>query len=111
MVAIENQLEWTDHNHLGQLLTYAANHDVRRLIWVSPNFLPEHHAALEWLNQWTDDEIEIYGVEVTVVRIGDSSCAPVFNKIASPKSGLTALNLLQIVQQHERSSTAASIGY
>ena len=79
MVAIENQLEWTDHSHLGQLLTYAANHDVRRLIWVSPNFLPEHHTALEWLNQWTDDEIEIYGVKVTVVRIGDSSCAPVFN--------------------------------
>ena len=84
MVAIENQLEPTDHNHLGQLLTYAGSHDVRRLIWVSPDFLPEHRAALEWLNQWTDDEIEVYGVEVTAVRIGDSPSAPVFNKIVHP---------------------------
>lgn len=84
MVAIENQLEPTDHNHLGQLLTYAGSHDVRRLIWVSPDFLPEHRAALEWLNRWTDDEIEVYGVTVTAVRIGDSLTAPVFNKIVSP---------------------------
>ena len=84
MAAIENQLEWTDHNHLGQLLTYAGNHDVRRLIWVAPNFSPEHRAALEWLNQWTDDEIEMYGVEVSAVRIGSSLPAPVFNKVVSP---------------------------
>ena len=84
MVAIENQLEPTDHNHLGQLLTYAGSHDVRRLIWVSPDFLPEHREALEWLNQWTDDEIEVYGVEVTAVRIGDSPSAPIFNKIVHP---------------------------
>ncbi len=84
MVAIENQLEPTDHNHLGQLLTYAGSHDVRRLIWVSPDFLPEHRAALDWLNQWTDDEIEVYGVEVAAVRIGDSPSAPVFNKIVHP---------------------------
>ena len=84
MAAIENQLEWTNHNHLGQLLTYAGNHDVRRLIWVAPNFSPEHRAALEWLNQWTDDEIEVYGVEVTAVRIGGSLPAPVFNKVVSP---------------------------
>ncbi len=84
MAAIENQLEWTNHNHPGQLLTYAGNHDVRRLIWVAPNFSPEHRAALEWLNQWTDDEIEVYGVEVTAVRIGGSLPAPVFNKVVSP---------------------------
>ena len=84
MVAIENQLEWTDHNHLGQLLTYAGNHDVRRLIWVAPNFFPEHRAALEWLNQWTNAEIEVYGVAVTVARIGDSLPAPSFNKVVSP---------------------------
>ena len=84
MAAIENQLEPTNHNHLGQILTYAGNHDVRRLIWVAPSFSPEHRAALEWLNQWTDDEIEVYGVEVTAVRIGDSLPAPVFNKVVAP---------------------------
>ncbi len=84
VVAIENQLESTNHSHLGQLLTYAASHDVRRLIWVAPNFLPEHRDALEWLNQWTDDQIEVYGVEVTAIRIGDSLPAPVFNIIVAP---------------------------
>ena len=84
MDAIENQLESTNHSHLGQLLTYAGSHDVRRLIWVAPGFLPEHRDALEWLNQWTDDQIEVYGVEVTAIRIGDSLPAPVFNKIISP---------------------------
>ena len=84
MAAIENQLEPTNHNHLGQILIYAGNHDVRRLIWVAPRFSPEHRAALEWLNQWTDDEIEVYGVEVTAVRIGDSLPAPVFNKVVAP---------------------------
>ena len=95
MVAIENQLEGTDHNHLGQLLTYAGNHDVRRLIWVAPNFLPEHRAALEWLNQWTDDEIEVYGVAVTVARIGDSLPAPSFNKVVSPAVRVDAAKLKQ----------------
>ena len=84
MVAIENQLEPTNHNHLGQLLTYAGNHDVRRLIWVAPDFSPEHRAALEWFNQWTDDEIEAYGVEVTAVRIGDSLPAPIFSIVVAP---------------------------
>ena len=84
MAAIENQLESTNHSHLGQLLTYAGSHDVRRLIWVATGFLPEHRDALEWLNQWTDDQIEVYGVEVTAIRIGDSLPAPVFNKIISP---------------------------
>lgn len=84
MAAIENQLNWTDHSHIGQLLTYAANHDVRRLIWIAHDILPEHRATLEWLNQWTDDEIEVYGVEVTAVRIGGSLPAPVFNKVVSP---------------------------
>lgn len=84
LVAIENQLEPTDHNHLGQLLTYAGSHDVRRLIWISPDFLPEHRAALEWLNEWTDDEIEVYGVKVSGKRIGQSPYAPVFEKVVYP---------------------------
>ena len=94
MAAIENQLEPTNHNHLGQILTYAGNHDVRRLIWVAPNFSLEHRAALEWLNQWTDDEIEVYGVEVTAVRIGNSLPAPVFNKVVFPSVRVDRTELL-----------------
>ena len=83
LVAIENQFGPTDHNHLGQLLTYAASRDVRRLIWVALDFLPEHRDALDWLNQCTYDGVEAYGVKVSAWRI-NVSLAPVFHTVVSP---------------------------
>lgn len=86
LVVIENQLEQTDHSHLGQLLTYAAGRDARILIWITPQFRDEHRAALDWLNHWTPEEIEVYGVEVRAIRIGDSLAAPEFRAVAFPNS-------------------------
>ena len=86
LVIIENQLEQTDHSHLGQLLTYAAGRDARVLIWITPEFRDEHRAAVDWLNRWTSDEIEVYGVEVRAVRIGDSVAAPDFRAVAFPNN-------------------------
>ena len=83
-VVIENQLAWTDHSHLGQILTYAAGHDARTVIWVAPGFQEEHRAAVDWLNRWTPEEIAFYGVEVSAIRIGDSPSAPVFRPVAVP---------------------------
>ena len=86
LVVIENQLEQTDHSHLGQLLTYAAGRDARSLIWITPTFRDEHRAALDWLNRWTSEEIEVYGVEDRAVRIGASLPAPLFHPVAFPNS-------------------------
>ena len=83
-VAIENQLEWTDNSHLGQTLTYAARFDARTLIWVARRFNNVHRAALEWLNRCTADGIKIYGVEVNLLRIGDSLPAPEFIAVVIP---------------------------
>lgn len=85
-VAIENQLGVSDHWHLGHILNYAGGHDARVLVWVTPNLRDEHRAALDWLNQWTPEEIEVYGVEVRAVQIGDSKPAPEFVPVVLPNA-------------------------
>ena len=71
-VAIENQLEWSDHRHLGQLLTYAAGLDAPIAVWVAPDFQYEHAEALHRLNKWTRDGLRFYGVKVMVLNTGNA---------------------------------------
>ena len=78
-VIIENQLERTNHTHLGQLLTYAAGKDGGVIIWVSPEIRPEHKKALEWLNDATRGNLDFFGVELEVLQIqGSNLKAPNF---------------------------------
>jgi hypothetical protein len=83
-VLIENQLEKTDHGHLGQLLTYAAGLDAATIIWVAERFTDEHRAALDWLNRITAEHFNFFGLEVEVWKIGDSQPAPKFNVVSQP---------------------------
>ena len=85
LVAIENQLAWTDIGHLGQLLTYATGSDAHVAIWVAPEFRYEYAKALHRLNEWTRDEIRFYGVKVEVVKKTGESCPePRFRKVVYP---------------------------
>lgn len=81
---IENQLERTDHSHLGQLLTYAAGLQTVTIVWVAATFTDEHRAALDWLNEITDERFRFFGLEVDLWRIGNSPTAPKFNIVAKP---------------------------
>src|SRR5579871_2344330 len=83
-VLIENQLERTDHGHLGQLLTYAAGLKAVTIVWVAAKFTDEHRAALDWLNEITPQQISFFGLEVELWRIGDSPLAPKFNIVCQP---------------------------
>lgn len=83
-VLIENQLELTNHNHLGQIMTYAAGLDAFSIIWIAKSFTEEHRAALDWLNRITDEHINFFGIEIEVIQIGDSIPAPQFNVVAKP---------------------------
>jgi hypothetical protein len=83
-VIIENQLEKTNHSHLGQLLTYAAGTGAKKVIWVAETFRPEHVAALEFLNEHTTEALSFFAVEVELWRIGDSPLAPNFEVVAKP---------------------------
>ena len=84
VVIVENQLEQSDHGHLGQILTYAAGTNPKTIVWIATGFRPEHRAALDWLNEHTDPDTRFFGVEIGVVRIGDSSPAPNFRLVAEP---------------------------
>ena len=83
-VLVENQLERTDHKHLGQLLTYAAGLQAVTIVWLAARFTDEHRAALDWLNSITDENFRFFGLEIELWRIGDSPAAPKFNIVAQP---------------------------
>ncbi len=83
-VLIENQLERTDHVHMGQLLTYAAGLDAATVVWVAAQFTDEHRAALDWLNRITSAEFNFFGLEIELWRIGDSPLGPKFNVVSRP---------------------------
>jgi hypothetical protein len=80
-VLIENQVERTDHTHLGQILTYAAGLEAVTVVWVAERFTEEHRAALDWLNENILEKFAFFGLEVELWRIGDSPTAPKFNVI------------------------------
>ncbi len=83
-VLVENQLERTDHIHLGQLLTYAAGLDAVTIDWVAAGFTDGHRAALDWLNRATTGDFNFFGLEVEVWHIADSPLAPKFNVVSKP---------------------------
>jgi len=83
-VLVENQLEATDHQHLGQIFTYAAGLDAVTIVWIAARFTDEHRAALDWLNQITNSDVSFFGLEIELWRIGDSPFAPKFNIVSQP---------------------------
>lgn len=81
-VIIENQLERTDHDHLGKVLTYLVNLDAKVAIWVTPDPRPEHERVVDWLNETTP--AAFYLVKLEAYKIGDSDPAPLFHVVAGP---------------------------
>lgn len=81
---IENQLEKTDHTHLGQLLTYAAGLQSVTSVWIAATFTEEHRAALDWLNQMTHESVRFFGLEIELWQIDESVPAPKFNVVSKP---------------------------
>lgn len=83
-IIIENQLEDTNHEHLGKLITYASGKSADVVIWVVKHAREEHKAAVEWLNNHTDENIGFFLCEIKLYRIGDSAPAVKFDVIETP---------------------------
>ena len=83
-VLIENQLEATNHDHLGKIITYASGLDASVIIWIVANAREEHISAIEWLNNHTDEDVSFFLIEIHAYQIGDSLPAPMFKIIEQP---------------------------
>jgi Domain of unknown function (DUF4268) len=84
VLMVENQLEVTDHSHLGQVLTYAAGTGAATIVWIARAFREEHRQALDWLNESTIEDTRFFGIVLRAVRIADSPPAPLFEVVAKP---------------------------
>ena len=83
-VLVENQLEATNHDHLGKIITYASGLDAAVVVWIVASARQEHASAIEWLNKHTDDDLSFFLVEVHAYTIGNSEPAPMFKIIEQP---------------------------
>src|SRR5690606_4390349 len=77
-IIIENQLEFTDHRHLGQIITYASGYDADIIIWIVKGVNDEHLQAIEWLNYVTNAKINFFLIQIEIWQIDDSKYAPKF---------------------------------
>jgi len=83
-IVIENQLEATDHDHLGKIITYASGIEASTVIWVVKDAREEHRQAIDWLNEHTIEGLNFFLIKIELWQIGDSPFAPKFETISSP---------------------------
>lgn len=103
VVLIENQLEGSDHTHLGQIMTYLAGLEAHVMVWVAPSFRDEHLSAIRWLNEHTVDPFAFFAVRVRVVRIADSPYAPLFEVVERPNNWDRQVSLRKRAVEGDRS--------
>lgn len=94
VVLIENQLEATNHDHLGKIITYASGLDAAVVVWIVASAREEHASAIEWLNKHTDDELSFFLIEVHAYTIGDSEPAPLFKIIEQPNDFVKSIKTI-----------------
>ena len=89
-VIIENQLEASDHDHLGKVITYASGLGAKVAVWIVKQAREEHRSAIEWLNNNTSDDLSFFLLELHAYKIGDSNPAPKFEIVEKPNGFIKA---------------------
>lgn len=90
-IIIENQLEDTNHDHLGKIITYASGYDAEIIIWIVRDYREEHQKAVDWLNEHTDEHISFFLIKIELWQIEGSNPAPKFEIIVSPNEWAKAI--------------------
>lgn len=101
-----DQLEDTNHDHLGKVITYAAGKGAEVVIWVVAHARDEHRQAIEWLNQHTDNDFGFFLVEIELWAIGDSLPAPKFNVVEQPNEWAKAIKMSEGLSETEQTKLA-----
>ena len=101
-IIIENQLEDTNHDHLGKLITYASGKGAEVIIWIVKRARDEHRQAIEWLNQHTDSNVGFFLVEIELWQIDDSLLAPKFNVVEKPNDWAKTLKTIDGLSETDR---------
>lgn len=83
-IIIENQLECSNHEHLGKIITYASGLNAKVIVWIVKEAREEHRSAIEWLNNITDSDLNFFLIEIHAYKIGNSDPAPKFEIIEGP---------------------------
>ena len=104
-IVIENQLEPTNHDHLGKIITYASGFDASMVIWVVKEAREEHRQAIDWLNEHTDEDLAFFLIQVELWQIEDSPFAPKFEVVSKPNDW--AKTVKQSVSSSKITDTAA----
>jgi hypothetical protein len=90
-IVIENQLEMTNHDHLGKIITYASGFDAEIVIWIVKDVRDEHKQAVDWLNEHTDDKVYLFAIRMELWQIGNSPYAPKFHVVSQPNDWAKAI--------------------
>lgn len=90
-IVIENQLESTNHDHLGKLITYASGFDAEIIIWIVKEVRDEHKQAIDWLNEHSDEQTNFFAIKMEVWQIEESPYAPKFQVISQPNDWAKAV--------------------
>lgn len=100
-IIIENQLEATNHDHLGKLITYASGKEANIIIWIVKEAREEHRAAIEWLNNHTDKEIGFFLCEIKIYKIENSKPAVKFEVIQRPNEWAKEIKNMDLTQTEQ----------
>ncbi len=105
-IIIENQLEASNHDHLGKIITYASGLDAKVVVWIVKEAREEHRSAIEWLNNNTSEKLNFFLIEVHAYKIGDSLCAPKFEIVEKPNGFIKNAKTQSGTSEYNKSQSA-----